>query len=321
MKKNLLSGAFLSALLLSSGAHASCGAAFCTINTSWDVQGAWQEPGVRADLRWEYVRQDQPMSGSRRVDVGELPRHHDEIETRSRSVIASIDYTVDADWGIGATLPFIHRGHQHIHNHMGAPHLETWNFTEVGDARVLARRRLATMEDASSGSIGTAGLNFGLKLPTGSKHVTNPEGALAERSLQPGTGTTDALLGGYYARALALKGVSWFAQGLLQLPLHYADGYRPGRRLALDGGVRYALSDRASLMLQANALAWARDRGPEAESEDSGGRALFVGPGASYAFTDALQAYAFLQLPVYQHVNGVQLGTRYAIAVGVSGRF
>jgi len=33
-------------------ASASCGAAFCSLNTNWDVQGAVTEPGLRADLRY-----------------------------------------------------------------------------------------------------------------------------------------------------------------------------------------------------------------------------------------------------------------------------
>ncbi len=321
MKKERLFWSALLALLYSSGASASCGAAFCTINTSWDVQGAWQEPGARVDLRYEYIRQDQPMTGSDKIDVGELPRHHDEVETTSQNLVASIDYTINQDWGIAATLPIIHRAHEHIHHHQGSPHVETWNFTRVGDVRVLARRRLATFEDAARPSIGTAGLNFGLKLPTGRTRVANDEGLLAERSLQPGTGTTDFLIGGYYSHALPLAGLSWFVQGLLQLPLGFHDGYRPGKQLTLDTGIRYALDERASVMLQANFLARSRDRGELAERDDSGGRALFVGPGVSYALTERLQAYAFLQVPLYQYVNGVQLGTRYAVALGVSSRF
>ena len=68
MRKLLLCGL----LALPLPAAASCGAAFCSVNTSWDVQGAWQEPGARFDLRYEYVNQDRPMSGSRRVPFGRL---------------------------------------------------------------------------------------------------------------------------------------------------------------------------------------------------------------------------------------------------------
>jgi hypothetical protein len=89
----------------------------------------------------------------------------------------------------------------------------------------------------------------------------------------------------------------------------------------LDAGTRYAWGDRLGLLLQANLLTKARDQGSEAEPADSGGEFLFVSPGMSYAFSRQVQAYGFLQLPVYQNVNGVQLVARHAIAVGVNTRF
>lgn len=58
-------------------AQASCGAAFCSVNTTFDVQGAWTEPGARLDLRYESINQNQPRSGSAKVGVGQIPRHHE----------------------------------------------------------------------------------------------------------------------------------------------------------------------------------------------------------------------------------------------------
>ena len=64
------------------------------------------------------------------------------------------------------------------------------------------------------------GLNFGLKLPTGDRDVTNSAGQRAEWTLQPGTGTTDIILGGYYSGVLPFKDSSWFVQALWQAPLN-----------------------------------------------------------------------------------------------------
>ena len=310
----------LLALLAPIHAFASCGAAFCTINTSWDVQGAWMEPGIRADLRYEYIKQDQPLAGTEEVAVGEIPGHHDEISTVNRNWLASIAYTLNQDWSFSVLLPVVDRKHRHIHNHMGAALLDSWEFSELGDVRVTARRRLATFEDARP-SLSTVSLDMGLKLPTGDTDVENDEGLAAERSLQPGSGTTDLLAGLAYSRLLPLKGLSWFVHGELQVPLDYADGYKSGRRVAADAGLRYAANDRLSWLLQLNALHRARDSGPQAEPENSGGRFLFIAPGVSYAFSPAFQLYAFVQLPVYQKVKGVQLVADYATVIGVSTRF
>ena len=93
------------------GQQLHCGSAFCSVNTSWEVQGAWTEPGTRLDFRYEYVNQDQPMSGSRKVGVGEIPRHHDEVYTTNRNYLTAIDRTIDADWGVNVLVPVVSREH------------------------------------------------------------------------------------------------------------------------------------------------------------------------------------------------------------------
>lgn len=306
----------------SAQAFASCGSAFCLINTNWDSQGAWSQPGLRVDVRYESVKQDQPMSGSRKVAVGAIPEDHDEVRTTNRNWLAALDYTFNADWGVSVALPMVKRDHLHLENDFGAGTQtpEAWKFNKLGDARAMARYRIATMEGADH-SLGTIGLNFGLKLPTGSTNVRNEDGERAERTLQPGTGTTDALIGAYYGQLLPMKDLSWFMQALFQLPLNQHEGYKPGIRTSFDAGLRYDLTNRVGLMLQVNTLFRGRDSGAEAERDNSGGRSLFLSPGVTVALTDDVRIYGFVQAPLYQYVNGVQLGTRPAAVLGLSARF
>jgi len=53
---------FCCASLAAPAAFATCGAAFCTVNTNWDAHGAWAEPGWRFDLRYEHILQDHATS-------------------------------------------------------------------------------------------------------------------------------------------------------------------------------------------------------------------------------------------------------------------
>lgn len=317
---NRLSGAGLLALALAApGAHASCGAAFCMVNTSWNVQGAWTEPGLRLDLRYEYLDQDQPRSGSGKVGVGQISQHHDEVRTVNRNWLATADYTANRDWGVAATLPLLDRSHAHIHNHHGQQIWDSWNFTRVGDLRVLGRRQWHG-ESLQAQRLDSWGMSFGMKLPTGDFRVRNAEGELAERSLQPGTGTADVLFGGFFRSAFG-SGASWFADAVAQLPIESRDQYKPGNRIALDLGYRRELGERLAVMLQLNALHKERDRGAAAEPADSGGRFLFASPGFSWVVAKNVQLYAFLQLPLYQYVNGVQLTADWAAVAGLSTRF
>jgi hypothetical protein len=307
-----------SLLAFAGAVHASCGAAFCMVNTNWNVQGAWTEPGARVDLRYEYINQDQPRSGSDKVAIGQIPRDHDEIKTVNRNWIANFDYAFNANWGVGVMAPVGDRDHQHFDN--GSAEFERWKFTNLGDMRVLGRYQILS-SSADAPQINVAGVNFGLKLPTGDTDIVNSQGVRAERTLQPGTGTTDSLVGAYYRSSLPLHDSSWFIQGLYQQPLNSHDDYRPGARTSVDLGYRYDATPKLGLMLQLNALWRGRDSGVQAEPEDSGGKYVFVSPGLSYALTKDLQVYGFVQKAAYQYVNGVQLTADWSGVAGFSLRF
>lgn len=301
-------------------AHATCGLAFCMVNTNWNLQGLVAEPGLRLDMRYEFVDQDRPLAGSKKVSVGERPRHHDEVRTINRNLVTTLDYTFDTRWGVSAVVPVVDADHEHIHNHHGTPIRERWDFARLGDIRVLGRYQTAH-GDPARGRLDFIGLDFGLKLPTGQFDVKNSEGALAERSMQPGTGTTDALIGAFFSRVLPDSDSSWFVQALIQKPLNSRDDYRPGSRTSIDIGYRYEATSELGLMLQLNTLFKRKDRGARAEPDDTGGRFVHLSPGISYALTRQTQVYGFLQIPVYQHVRGVQLVADWGAVIGLTTRF
>lgn len=298
---------------------ASCGAAFCTVNSSWTTDSAMAEGGSSFDLRYEYIQQDQPRTGTDNIAVGQIHHHHDEVSTTNRNLVATYSHTFASGWGVSVTAPIVDRNHTHIHNHRGEQIVDRWNFTELGDVRVTGRYQLPLVGDPLNP--GTTGILFGLKLPTGKTDVANTAGDVAERSLQPGTGTTDLIVGAYYHQKLPQRNSSWFAQAQYQHALNEHDGYKPGAQLSADVGYRYGVSDKLGALAQVNVVAKRRDSGVNSEPADSGSRSVFVSPGLSYAMTDNMQLYGFYQHPLYQNVNGVQLVARRAVVIGLSGRF
>lgn len=307
-------------LLGATAARASCGSAFCSLDTNFGLPGNLSGSGLRLDLRYEFISQNQPRHGSDAVHVGEIPAHHDEVRTLNRNWLAGIDYAFDDAWGIAVHAPVVDRDHTHIHNHMGEPLRENWEFTEPGDVQVLGRHQWHLWRTASPGTearYDTVGINLGVKLPTGRTSVKNDDGEPAERSLQPGTGTTDVLIGAFY-QSLPVHGAwSWFAQGLYQHPTDSDDHFRPGARLTLNAGVARKLTGTCSLLVQLNAQHRSRDEGSNAEPEDSGGKAVFLSPGVSWALTPKLSVYGFMQKPIYQYTNGVQLTADWSAVAGV----
>ncbi len=305
----------LAAMLLPQIASASCGSAFCVVNTGSDAIGVWDRPGTRVDLRYEYVVQDQLRSGTSKVTPRGEPGEHDELKTRNQNMLIGIDHSFDSRWGLSVYVPYVRRDHTHQDNHLeeevhedGEVHahlhseLESWDIRGIGDIRVVGRYQFSP-ETATSGAYG---LRLGLKLPTGSIDQRNADGITAERSLQPGTGTTDAILGGYY-RGPAFKNAEWYASLVAQAAMDSYRDYKPGDRLGADLGLNVPLSGALTGTVQLNMLLKGRDEGAAAEPEDSGGSYLFLSPGVSWAVSRSVALYAFVQIPLYQRVNGVQL--------------
>lgn len=294
-------------------AQASCGSAYCPVNTQWDTQGVWTDPGLRFDLRYEYIKQDQPRVGEDSVGVGAIPGHHDEVETINQNVIATLDYAFNQHWGVTLAAPVSKREHYHVHNHHGVPLDERWDFTEVGDVRLTGRYQQAVAPHT------TLGLQLGFKLPTGTTSKVNSNGDEAERTLQPGTGTTDLILSPYIRHQLAHGSV--FGQLHFQQALDYFGGYKPGKQFGADIGYRHIITDRLAGLAQVNYSWKDADAGIEAESDLTGRTSVSISPGLSYAVTEKAQLYGYVNIPVYQHVRGIQLTEDYSVVTGISFRF
>lgn len=306
--------ALLASVFAAPMAYAHCGGAFCALNTNWDVQGVWDKPGIRLDLRAEFVDLDQLRQGSNKVGPAGVPDTHDEVRTINRNFVGTLDYSFNPDWGVTLRMPLVNRSHRHVHNAPDGPETETWNFTEVGDVQAVGRYTFYHGEAHDD-----AGVRFGLKLPTGSTGQRNAMGMKAERSLQPGSGSTDAILGLYYYRRV--DALAWFVQGGWQQTLRDRADFRPGRQLSADVGLNYAVSPDWSLMLQINALHRSHDSGANAESADSGSTQVFLSPGVSYRATRDVSLYGFFQQPLQQHMRGTQLTADWSAALGVSMQF
>lgn len=304
-------------IMYSFAAHASCGSAFCNLNTDWDIQSISSKKGIRLDFRAEYIKQDELRSGTHQGHpLGEVNKH-DELRTINRNYLATFDWNINENWGLTFKVPFIDRSHEHIFNSdNGAGDIESmpekWNFSGLGDIQTLGRYRF--YHDTNS----NAGVLFGMKLPTGDIHKKNIDEA-AERTLQPGTGSIDTLLGVYYNYHTG--NLNWFVQSMWQQAVSKRDHFKPGYKLNADFGLSYSVTPDLSLMLQLNAQHKFHDTGVNAEPADSGSTTLSLSPGLSYRITDNSHVYGFIQTPIYQYVHGTQLISDMSAAIGINTFF
>jgi hypothetical protein len=93
----------------------------------------------------------------------------------------------------------------------------------------------------------STGIMFGLKLPTGPFNAGGfyQGKRIMDRDTQPGTGTTDLLLGGY--KMVNENDWGWFVEGLWRSALDGRAGYRPGDSVNIDVGAHYDGIERAPI--------------------------------------------------------------------------
>lgn len=313
-----------SGLAAASAAYA-CAACGGTLSKDWETQGISGSQGFVADFSYDYLNQNQQRYGTGSASPALINRQLNagqEVEayTKTQALTASLTYNDDA-WGVGVQIPYVRRTHATYGN---APPLGSGYSTSsdgsIGDIRVTARYT-GFSEDRSAGVIA------GIKLPTGNTKGTFGAGAAAgtplDASLQIGTGSTDAILGGYTTGTVDHYG--WFVQGTVQHAVATQNNFRPGDTYALNTGIRYAgFGAKVSPMLQLNIVKREADTGANATPPDpvtfgpsTGGTLAYLAPGVSVRVGGGTSVYGFVQLPVYRNVNSLQLTPKYTVTLGV----
>lgn len=322
----LLSAAALLAAPVAAHACAACGD---MLSGDWGVLGAPGAPGFVADVSYSYLNQDRQRYGSGAASpalINQQLNAGQEVEayTRTQTVTATLIYS-DDDWGVAAQLPYLKRTHGTYGT--TAPlgsNYSTSSDSGLGDVR-LTGRYMGWSADRGSGLIA------GMKFPTGNTGATFGAGAAAgsplDASLQIGTGSTDVIAGGYLSGTIGNHG--WFVQGMVQRAVATQNNYRPGDTLTFNASVRYAgYGARIAPMLQLNVVNRQPDSGlnatpadPVTQGPTTGGTLVYLSPGASVRAGDGYSVYGFVQLPVYEKVNSLQLTPRYTITLGARRAF
>ncbi len=320
LPKLMLAGAIVAA----PGYAYACAACGDMVSGDWGVLGAPGAPGFVADISYNYLDQNRQRYGTgaaspvlinRQLNAGQ------EVEayTRTQTVTASLMYSDDT-WGAAVQVPYLMRTHGTYGTTapLGSSY-STSSDSGPGDVRITGRY-MGWSEDRSSGIVA------GMKLPTGRTSAAFNAGTAAgtplDASLQIGTGSTDVILGAYLSGVIGNHG--WFLQGTVQRAVATQNNYRPGDTISLNASVRYAgYGARVAPMLQLNVINRQPDSGANATPPDpvtqgptTGGTLVYLSPGASVRLGDGFSLYGFLQLPVFEKVNSLQLTPRYTVTLG-----
>jgi hypothetical protein len=279
--------------------------------------------GWRLSVEYDYLHQDELRSGTRSVtgvpDGNELER-----DTLNRYITTGLSYSPNASWNINLLVPYVVRTHStygEFDSSQPLPPLSTSRSSSLGDVRLIG---------SYQGLLPTHNLGFqlGVKLPTGHYGTAvdfngGPlEGEPLDASLQPGTGSTDVIVGAYYYQPVS-QNFDLIANGQFQSALkHHMDqpgnDYRPGNSTTVSLGLRYEKFSQWVPQVQINLLRKSRDQGALADVESTAGNVAYVSPGMTVKVLSKLYVFGFAQIPVYSNLYGYQLFPRWTVSAGAS---
>ena len=263
--------------------------------------------GGSINLQETFLDQDQAMQGNSKIPLSQSPDQR--INTTFTNLNAQ--YQFSRDWGMMAMIPYWQRSFDTNANFgNGAAQIVNSKVNTLSDIRLMG------MYTGFSPDMST-GLIFGAKLPTGT--YTAPG---FDRDTQPGTGSTDILLGGY--RMGQERHWGWFAQGIYRSAVSTRDDYRPGNSLQLVVGMHYDAFRRSTHIiptLMVNATIRQADTGINSNTLNSGLKTVYLTPGVLVDITKRWQANASLYLPIYEYVNGIQLVPKQIASAGITYNF
>jgi hypothetical protein len=106
----------LFSVFLSSSEVSACASCGCTLSSDWASQQFSYTPGLKLDLRYDYLDQNQLRSGSRAISPDAASQivnngNPQEVEkyTRNDYLTLGIDYSASRDWGVNVQVPYIDR--------------------------------------------------------------------------------------------------------------------------------------------------------------------------------------------------------------------
>ncbi len=290
----------------------ACCSAGTPLLSSLDI-GATQGKTWQFSLTYDYNFLDDVLSGSE-----EIGGHRRRV---SQSFLLETSYGINHRWALTAILSFI-RQQRRLNTQNSAGSRQELTTRGPGDAVVLLKYNVKPLNILSQRQIA---VGLGMKMPTG-KSDLEWNGVLLPADMQPGTGAWDGILWGYFYQGfLPVSRINLFANASyrftgknnrFQLENSRFKGYKFGNVLMISGGISYrtdTLFDFSMMLRYRNVQA---DEFAGSIVANTGGHWFYLLPGLNIN-PEPVSLRLSGQLPLYRHLDGVQLTTSYSVSLSL----
>jgi len=199
----------------------------------------------------------------------------------------------------------------------------------LGDVALLGRYTFVKSEAADTTTV-MAGL-AGVKFATGSTDAKTADGmGYLDSHMQPGTGSTDYLLGLSYSHSLSRFSVSANMLGTIATEGKFGSTrHQFGNALNYDVTGKYRIAPEAFEPEKSQVFAALGINGEVRQQEkedgvavpDSGGNTVYLSPGLQLVIAAHWVADLSYQHAVYHNLKGTQLGESYKVVSGITYLF
>ncbi|URD60035.1 transporter [Sphingomonas sp. KRR8] len=299
-------------------------------------------------FRLTFTRPEQRSDAVLEALAGQHIHAHNTNYNLNASVGAA--YGITHELTLSAELPYVRRDglregeHSHVDGQAINEVTQLGNVAGIGDLNVLAKYRLTHGDGLNVAAV------IGLKVPTGRTGVRSPDGERLETEHQPGTGSWDPIVGA--SAGSTLGPVQLAASALYQFSGRGAQDTRLGDRF--QAGV--ALSHRFGIADHDHAEpAHHHDHDDDGDNdgdhhahpahaswdgfvelsgewegrqtiageveEESGGKALWLTPGARFTSAGGFSFGASVGLPAWQRIRASHPKNRYRVSLAVARAF
>lgn len=231
----------------------------------------------------------------------------------------TLAYGARYNWTLGASLPFIERelketvdGERRKRVSSGVGDLTLFTFYKF-----YQRDKFQYSEQAA--------VLGAVKLPTGRTDDRDSRGRRLAPELQPGTGSTDFLLGPIFTHRMTLR-FAWHANLFYRINTEGTQDFRFGNKLFhnLVAEYRFIIRPETSLILELNGEYADKSEKERHSRPGTGGYVLFVTPGVQGTIPYTERAWAWevaAQIPVVENLRGNQLSPGIRFVFGLRSLF
>ncbi len=324
MKKNILIVLLAIALFWS---HVMPGYAcdFCLLSQGISPLDTMKGTGVKVSER--YTLLDQVYQGtSRQTNVGAKEEHWTTELTGFYGIMPEFMVMIVLPYKNGNTSGELM---QNPDNTLSLDSGGAGRASGLGDIALLGRYTFLKQENPGTANI-VAGV-FGIKFPTGRTNMKTTDNAdYLDSHLQPGTGSTDCLLGLSFSRSLKRSSLSANLLGTITSRGKFGDtSHEFGNSLNYDMTGKYRVYPEAFspekpqifFAMGINGEAREREKIAGDIDPDSGGNTIYLAPGVQVSLAPHWVFELSYQRAIYHRLNGVQLAETYKTVGGVTYLF